>query len=232
MIWQVVVNTVCSFVVLFVLAKLLGRKQIAGLDFIDYVMGITIGSIAGQWATSTEGNWFVYLIALGIFFGFSIVYTVLENANPFLKEMLKGKPLILINNGKIFYPNLKKSKISITDLLSICRSQGYFDITEIAYAIFETSGNVSVLPKTTARQVKVADFKAMHPNTAMLTDYIVLDGLPNLEALEKINKDTEWLRKKLRIRSMRKLKNILLASYNKDKDEIEVHYKRSSFRPK
>src|SRR5574344_1566486 len=93
---KVLLNSIYSFVSLFVIAKMLGKKQIAEKDFTDYIVGITIGSIAAEWSTDLEDKpWFYYLIAVGVFFVLSFLITLLERTTPILKSILRGKPIML-----------------------------------------------------------------------------------------------------------------------------------------
>ena len=142
----VLLNAIYSFAAMFVVAKILGKKQIAQLSFTDYVIGISIGSIAAEWSTDVEQPWYYYVIAISVYLAISYVITLLERTTLPLKRFLRGKPIIIIDNGKINYKNLKKSKLDVNDVIGLCREKGFFNLTDVAYAIFETNGNLSVLP--------------------------------------------------------------------------------------
>ena len=97
---------------LFIISKLLGKKQIAQLEFIDYAMGISIGSIAAEMATDVgDTPFYYYLIGMTIFFLFDLSISFLGKKGPFLKRFLKGKPIVIVYEGNIVYKNLKKSKL-------------------------------------------------------------------------------------------------------------------------
>ncbi len=117
-----------SYVTLFVIAKLLGKKQIAELDFIDYVTGISIGSIAAEMATETTTPFYYYLISMVIFFVFDLIVTLLGRKANFFKRFLRGVPLVLIDRGEVDFESLKKSKIDFYDLVSLAREQNYLDL--------------------------------------------------------------------------------------------------------
>lgn len=220
----VLLNSVFSFVSLFFLAKILGKKQIAELNFCDYAIGISIGSIAAEWSTDVENPWYYYGIALAIFSLISLLITIFERKNLFLKSFLHGKPIIIIQEGKIDYENFKKSKLDMADIFGLCRSKGYFDINEIAYAIFETNGEMSILPKSENRPVVLKDMEKKEPE-ASLTKYIVLDGKLDKNYLKQLQKDNKWAYKKLKVKSKRQLNKILVAFYDELTDELIVHYK-------
>lgn len=143
---SVLLNSIYSFIFLFIISKILGKKQIAELSFTDYIVGITIGSIAAEWSTDVKNQWYYYITALSIYLFFSYLITHFERTTLFLKSFLRGKPILIIKNGKIDYKNLKKSKLDVNDLIGMCRNKGCFNLTDVAFAIFETNGDLSILP--------------------------------------------------------------------------------------
>lgn len=214
-----------SVVALFVIAKLLGKKQVAQLDFIDYVIGISIGSIAAEMATDVNDKpLYYYLIAMAIYFLFDLSITLLGRKSPGLKHFLKGRPLTIIYNGQIDYKILKKSKLDINDVLTLARVQGYFDLQDIAYAVFENNGELSIMPKGNQRPTVAKDL-GIKVNRAELPLYLVIDGIISKSSLNEIKKDKDWLFSRLKISKRSELKKIILASYDKEKDKLTITYK-------
>lgn len=214
-----------SVVALFVIAKLLGKKQVAQLDFIDYVIGISIGSIAAEMATDVNDKpLYYYLIAMAIYFLFDLSITLLGRKSPGLKHFLKGRPLTIIYNGQIDYKILKKSKLDINDVLTLARAQGYFDLQDIAYAVFENNGELSIMPKGNQRPTVAKDL-GIKVNRAELPLYLVIDGIISKSSLNEIKKDKDWLFSRLKISKRSELKKIILASYDKEKDKLTITYK-------
>ena len=200
MIAKIVINSLVAFASLFLIAKILGKKQIAELTFCDYAVGISLGSISAEWAIDDgDKPWQVYCIAIAIFFALSIFIDFAERKSPFLKKLFKGSPIVLISNGEIDYINLKKSKLDVNALLGMCRVAGYFDIRDVAYAVFETGGELSILPRPSSRPV--------------------FD-----DALSRAGKDREWLFSQL---NGQDVKRVLLACYDKNTDSIFVKTKNT-----
>jgi len=225
LIYWVLINSVVSFVYLFIISKLLGKKQIAQLEFIDYAVGISLGSIAAEMAT-TDKPFYHYLIAMTIFFLLAFLIAVIGRKSTFLKRIFKGKPATLIYDGKINYKQICKSNIDINDLLSMLREKGYFDINSVAYAIFETSGELSVLPKGAQTPTVVENLKDVKIQKASLTNELVIDGKVSKSGLKELNKDEKWLYKNLNITSKKELKNIALAVYDEKSKAVVVHNKK------
>ena len=221
----VLLNSVISFVILFIIAKMLGKKQIAELSFIDYVVGISIGSIVANWSTDLDTPWQNYIIALVIYFIFPISITILERKTLSLKAFLRGRPIIIIENGKFDYKNIKKSKLDVNDVLGMCRDKGYFSLSEIAYAIFETNGNLSVMPVGKQRPTVIDDFD-IKEKKAQLEKYVIIDGKIDYSYLKMLDKDEKWLLNRLQIKTKKQLKNILIAFYDVKTDNFKLHYKK------
>ena len=219
-----------SVAYLFIISKLMGKKQIAQLEFIDYVMGISIGSIAAEMSTDlSDSPFWYYLVAMAVFFLFDYFVSILGRKGTFFKRFFKGKPLTIIYDGKLLYPMLKKSKLDVNEVLAMCREQGYFDINDIAYAIFENSGVLSVLPKANQKPTVVSDFD-IQTDEPSLSHYMVIDGNLSYSSLTDLKKDKEWLFKRLKVSNKKELNNILLAEYIEKTDKMVVHYKYEPLR--
>lgn len=223
-IYWVIINSFVSFIYLFIISKILGKKQIAQLEFIDYAVGISLGSIAADMSCTTDEPFYYYLIAMTIFFVLALLVAYIGRKNTFFKRILKGKPVTLIYEGKINYKALAKSKIDVNDLLAMLRDKNYFDISDVAYAVFETSGTLSVLPKGAQRPVVIEDIKPV-TSKASLTNVLIVDGAISKSGLSEAKKDKKWLYSKANIKEKRDLKEIILATYDEQNDDVIVYKK-------
>lgn len=172
---NIIILSVVSFVVLFILSKLMGFRAIAELSFFDYVVGITIGSVAAEMCTNLDIEWWKGVTAM-------VVYTLLDVAFIFLsqkslkaRKFISGVPIILIDNGKIIKHNLKKARIELNDLLTFARLAGYFNISDIQFAIMETSGKISFMPIPQERPLCPTDFN-FTPEAQSLQVNVIMDG--------------------------------------------------------
>lgn len=216
---------VISVVVLFIIAKILGKKQIAQLEFIDYVLGISIGSIAAEMATDLgEKPFYYYIIAMAIYLVLDYIINIVGRLNPSLKHFFKGKPITIIYDGKLVYKNIKKSKIDINDVIALARVQGYFDLSDIAYGVFENNGELSIMPKSNQKPTVAEDIKLNLP-PASLPYYMVIDGRISYSSLTELKKDTNWLYNKLNVKTKAELENILLAIYDDQRDTMDISTK-------
>lgn len=221
----VLIDTAVAFVYLFIISKILGKKQIAQLEFIDYTVGISLGSIAAEMATNTETPFYYFLIAMTIFFALALLVAIVGRKCTFLKRVLKGKPVTLIYDGKINYKELKKNRIDVNDLLSMLREKNYFDISDVAYAVFEPSGELSVMPVGAQKPLVMEDLDKSKIEKASLTNIMIVDGAVSYSGLSEINKDEDWLFARLNIKTKEDLNKIILAVYDDKTDEFNTHYK-------
>lgn len=224
---SVLLNALFSFIGLFIISKFLGKKQISELSFTDYVVGISIGSIAAEWSTDVVNPWYYYAIAMAIYFLLSYAITHLARTTLFFKSFLRGKPLLIIKDGKVDYKSLKKSKLDVNDLAGLCRDKGFFNMTDVAFAIYETNGTLSVLPVSAQKPTVVDDFGISLPQSN-LTKFLISDGTVDSNYLKTLKKDEKWLFDKLNIQNKKDLKNILIAFYDEQKDSFDIHYKKIS----
>lgn len=218
---QTMLCAVLSVVSLFIITKIMGHKQVAQLDFFDYISGITIGSIAAELATNIE-EFYKPLIALIIYGIASVLLNLLTEKLPKIRKYINGTPTILLSNGKIYRKNLKKAKLDLSEFLLLCREQGYFDLEDVQCAIFEHNGKLSVLPKASARPATPDDLKipakAVHIGTEL-----VLDGRIMGENLSRLKKDENWLIQKLKASGCDDIKKIFLAIYRAEDDSFSLY---------
>ena len=219
---RVVVFSVSSFLFLFVVTKIMGKKQIAQLSFSDYVVGISLGSIAAEMATDPERPFYHFFIAMALYLVLDVSLTLLARKGTLFKKLIRGRPLILVEEGRINYKNLTRSKLDINDLLSLCRAKGFFDLRDVFYVIFETSGEVSVLPSPAAAEAKRVDLGVTPPAPSLSKD-VVVDGKVVDGALDQIGKDKTWLTE--RLEKGADVTSVALATYYADTGELRVHYK-------
>ena len=127
---SVILTALLSVAALFLITKLMGHKQVAQLDFFDYVSGITIGSIGAELATDLEAPW-QSLIALAVWGGCAILLGLVTHKFPKTRKYVNGTPTILMDGGKLYRANLKKCKLDLSEFLLLCREQGFFDLGDV-----------------------------------------------------------------------------------------------------
>lgn len=206
---KLISTSLLSVVSLFLIAKIMGHKQVAQLDFFDYINGITIGSIAAELATELEAPW-KPLIAMIIYGMTAVGLSLLTNKYPKIRKYVNGSPTILMNGGKLYRKNMKKAKLDLSEFLTMCREQGYFDLNDIQTAIFEYNGKLTILPKSANRPVTPADIE-LNPEPDHINTEVIMDGRIMNENLKRMGLDLQWLEKQVKAQGYHDAKEIFLG---------------------
>ncbi len=204
-------RTILVLIILFFITKMMGKKQISELNFFDYVVGITIGSIAADISLDIEKNMIAGIAALFIYGFISYIISFVSIKSILARRFFIGVPTVLVEKGKIIESGLKKSKIDVNDLLMVARENGYFNLDEIDYALMEVNGNISFLPKEKEKPVTKRDMKIKCSNEG-LTVNAIIDSKYMVNNMKAINKDKEWLDHELKVNGYDNYDNILLAT--------------------
>ena len=191
-------RTILVLIILFFITKMMGKKQISELNFFDYVVGITIGSIAADISLDIEKNMIAGIAALFIYGFISYIISFVSIKSILARRFIIGVPTVLVEKGKIIESGLKKSKIDVNDLLMEARENGYFNLDEIDYALMEVNGNISFLPKEKEKPVTKKDMK-IKCNNEGLTVNAIIDSKYMANNMKAINKDKEWLDHELKV---------------------------------
>ena len=194
---KVILTSFLSAAALFIIAKIMGHKQMSQLDFFDYIAGITIGSIAAELATELE-NPLKPLVAMVVYGVITAVLTILTSKVPRMRKIINGTPTIIMNDGKLYRSNMKKAKIDLSEFLVMCRQEGYFNLSDIQTAIFEYNGRLTVLPKSAKRPVNPADM-GLTPDIERIATEVIMDGKILGENLNRLGLDMNWLNSELKL---------------------------------
>ena len=204
-------RTILVLIILFFITKMMGKKQISELNFFDYIVGITIGSIAADISLDIEKNMIAGIASLFIYGFISYIISFVSIKSILARRFFIGVPTVLVEKGKIIESGLKKSKIDVNDLLMVARENGYFNLDEIDYALMEVNGNISFLPKEKEKPVTKKDIKIKCSNEG-LTVNAIIDSKYMANNMKAINKDKEWLDHELKVNGYDNYDNILLAT--------------------
>ena len=199
-----------SVLILFIVAKIIGPRQIAQLTFYDYILGITAGSIAAAVAVDTSLPLWGGVIALLIYCFVSVGMSLSGSKSILCRRFFTGKPEILFYKGQFLEDKLKKNKLDMDDITGLCRVHGYFDLSQLDYIIMETNGSLSFLPKSEYAPLTPSDIKKCPP-AAALSANVIIDGRIMEDHLRSVGKDTRWLKDRLRAEEL-KTEEILLAT--------------------
>ena len=207
---NVILASLFSAAALFLIAKIIGHKQVAQLEFFDYITGITIGSIAAELATTLDKPWWKPTIAMLVFGAVAVCLSLLTRILPRTRKFINGTSTIDLNNGKLYRENMKKAKLELSEFLLLCRQEGYFNLNDIQTAVFEYNGKLSILPVSNKRPLNPEDMK-LAPKPEHIGTEIIMDGKILGENLKRKGLSVEWLKKEIENHGYKHAKEIFLG---------------------
>ena len=207
---DVTIRALLSLITLFFVTKMIGKKQVSQLSLFDYVIGISIGNFAAEMTINLESNEIHGIVAVVIFGFIAFLVSTLTMKSIKLRRFFMGTPTIIIEHGKIIQDSFYKVRYDINDVLEQCRIKGYYDISDIDYAIVEANGELSILPNSNSREVTVKDMNLKIEKDGLCAN-VIIDGKIMYKNLEYINKKEEWLLKELKVKG-KELDDIILAT--------------------
>ncbi len=208
---KVLALSASSVVVLFILTKLMGNRQMSQLSMFDYINGITIGSIAAEMATSLESDYKEPLVAMLVYAAFSILISLATSKSIKIRRVITGKSLILLQDGKLYDKNIKKARLDLNEFLMECRNNGYFDLAELKAAVLESNGKISFLPLVQERPVNPGEMGWGVPVNAPAVN-VIMDGKVMPGNLKYTGNNRNWLHKQLSAQGISEISNVFLAT--------------------
>ncbi len=197
--------------ILFFFTFLIGKKLVSQLNFFDFIVGITIGSIAAAMIVDRTISYWDGVISLVIWGLVPIIAAKIALKSIPARKIIDGVPTIVIQNGKVLEENLRQQKYHINDLLEGLRQKGVFDIADVQSAVLETSGVISVQLKPAQKPITPSDLnKTAAP--AGISANLIIDGKILQEHLHLVDRDEVWLKEELRKMKIESISKIMLAS--------------------
>lgn len=215
---ELLLRIILAFFVLFILARIMGRKEISQMTFFNFVSAIAIGTIAGSLATSQNLSIRNGILALAGWALFTLVMGLIDIKSKNARKVTTGNPVILIKDGKIMENSLRKARLDIESLNALLRQKNVFSMSDVSYAIFETSGKLSVMKKEINQPATKGDMNVLSttPNTYPIATEVISDGVINTKNLSKLNLDRNWVESQLKNADVNYLSQIFYAEVQPD----------------
>ena len=193
-------RTIILYTALILAMRLLGKRQIGQMEPSEFVVAMLVADLASIPMQNNAIPLVNGLVPILTVMGLELILSHLSLKSIRLRKLLCGKPVILIDNGKIIQENLRRTQVTLDELSGHLREKDVLDIQTVQYAILETNGNLSVFPypseqPATARDAGVKAAKQYLPIT------LISDGRLLADNLKKAKKDGAWLRKVLHERN-------------------------------
>lgn len=213
-VWAVTWRSIVAYVVLVSLARIMGSKLLSQMTFSDFVVGITIGAIAGSYIVARSRGLYV-LIGPAVMSLCVVVASYAALKSQSFRKTLIGEPLVVVRNGKVMENSMKRARYNLDLLYAHLRSGGVFDMADVEFAVLETDGKLSILKKSQHLPVTPADI-GLKTSYHGLAIALIKDGRVLDDNLAKANLDRSWLAKQLQARGIPDESSVFLAELNTD----------------
>ena len=199
---SLVLKTLFLYIFIIIGYRVMGKKELGQLSVIDLIVSILIADMAAVCIEEQEYSVFISVVPMLTLIVMQILLSYISVKSNKFRNIIDGKPTVLINRGKVNFSAMSKQRYSLDDLTTQLREQGVKSLEEVDYAILENSGTLSI-------------FK----NTKEYPLPLILDGEIDYATLIEIKKDKKWLDKMLKNENI-ELKDVFYAFYTKDKTYI------------
>ncbi|MDD2397852.1 MAG: DUF421 domain-containing protein [Tissierellia bacterium] len=213
---EITYRVIFSFIALLIMARLMGKEHMSQLTFFDYVTGITVGSLAASVVTDTSLEMIKGIYALILWSLLNIIIEFVTLKFDKSRLLISGKPSVLIKRGEIDEKTLAKSRFNADELNMMLRKKDIFDITEVDYAILETSGELTVLKKPKFDFIKKKDMSISVKQNKNLPVQIINKGKIIDSIMTEFNIDIDWVHSEVKRLGYNDIKDIFYAGINCD----------------
>ena len=191
------IRTVILYSALILVIRLMGKRQVGQMEPSEFVVAMLVADLASIPMQNDGIPLLSGLIPIFTVLGLELVLSYLSLKNIRLRRVLCGKPIILIEKGKILQKNLQKARVTLDELTGHLREKDVLDISSVQFAILETNGNLSVFPFPEEKPACARD-TGIKPKKQALPFTIISDGVLLHENLKKAKKDPKWVEKTLK----------------------------------
>ena len=190
-------RTLLLYLVLILAVRLMGKRQIGEMEPAEFVVTMLVANLAAIPMQDGAIPLYSGLVPILTVLGLELVLSGITLTSVPIRRLLCGKPVILIDNGKILQENLRKTRITLDELTGHLREKDVLDIHTVQFAILETNGNLSVFPYPREKPASAKD-AGVEAGKQYLPVTIIEDGYLSKENLLLAGKDENWLKKALK----------------------------------
>ncbi|MGN7295600.1 DUF421 domain-containing protein [Ferdinandcohnia sp. SAFN-114] len=210
----IVGRTILLYVILLTIFRLMGKREIGELSLIDLVVFMMIAEMAVIGIESTRDPILHSLIPMILLMGIQYLLALLSLKSKKLRELIDGRPTVIVNRGKIDEHAMRQQRYNHDDLMMQLREKNIKNLADVEFAILESSGELSVLEKSNNEPSDFSDYTIDLP--------VVLDGEIQVEHLTQINKTEFWLRSELKKLGYSDIKKISICNYHHGKLHVDI----------
>ncbi|MGM1020219.1 MAG: DUF421 domain-containing protein [Bacillota bacterium] len=209
---EVALRTLMAIAILFLITKILGKRQVSQLSLFEYITGITIGNLAASIPLERESAWYLGSVSMAVWVLTTFFIELLQIKSKKARDFIDGKTTTLVKDGKILEDNLKKERLTLDELMEQLRSKNVFKVADVEFALMETSGEVNVLLAKDKQAVTLKDLNMLQLPEKEPTA-IIMDGQLMEQEMAYMGITQQWLDAKLKEKSLT-VKDVFFAQLN------------------
>ena len=209
------VRAVLVYTIVLIVFRLMGKRQLGQMQPFELVLTLIIADLATIPMAESSVPILHGVIPLLTLVTVHYFLTIITKKSDVLNRFISGKPIIVINPKGVDYNAIKSLNISVDDLFEAIRGNGFFSLDEIQYAIVETNGKITVIPKVASTPVTIEDLKIVKPENKLLV-MLISDGKIMKENLQLAKLDENFLLRQIKKIGESNIKNILVFTIDND----------------
>lgn len=209
-----VIRTILLYALVIVSLRIMGKRQIGEMQPSELVVAIMISDLAAVPMQAIDIPLITGIIPVLTLIVAEVIMSFISLKSRKIRKFISGEPSIIIYNGHINEGELGRLRFNMNDLLEQLRLSNYPNISDVDCAIMETNGKLSIIPKSSAKNVTLSDIN-MNPPQEKLQHLIISDGEINVRELQKIGRNEDWLEKELKKQKTKK-KDVFFAIYDQN----------------
>ena len=228
--FSTIIKCISIYLLALLLSKLIGIKIISQMNFFDFIMGVSVGSMIAKIIIDKEHVVFSGIIALITFTLLTIATSYLNLKSYTVRRITNAKTLILIENGRIIDKNMKRLRITINELMMKLREKDVFSLDDVQFAIMESNGQLSVLIKANKKPITPYDMDLKVKSFSLIND-VIIDGKIIDKNLEIAGIDKKWLQSEIKKKSINNIEDVFYAGVDQNKKLIISEKYPDDFNP-
>lgn len=208
----ILIRTILLYIILLIVFRLMGKREVGELSIVDLAIFVLMAEVAALALDDLQNDIRKALLPIGILFFIQYVNSWFILKNKRLRDFIEGDPSLIIRDGWLCEPEMRKQRYNLDDLLQQLREQGVGSVQDVSYAFLEQSGKLSVYLKKEEQLILP----------------LVLDGYIDHRHLKIIHKDADWLEHELMLQGYTNIRDIFYCSYDNGKWFVQLRARKNS----
>jgi uncharacterized membrane protein YcaP (DUF421 family) len=221
-IYGFLIRALIVYIYMFIILKVLGQRSIGTITPLDFLFGVIIGDVLGEPLSTGNAPMGGPLAAAALISGLHLFFSYVALKTPRFRRIIEDEPIIIIEKGRILHNELKKTKITVESLMQDLRLRDASDLTEVDYAILESSGQISVIKKSSSSPVTTQDLNHVSPPPKGYPSVLVQDGQIIHANVKKFG-TIQWLQEQLHKKGINDAKEVFLLTID---ESGKIYYSR------